>query len=401
MFRAFFLAIVAVALAGCDAPVERFEPNKVYALTLDRSLSTPADAALDDAAQVVEQLFGTPDTPRWPSQWLDDRSLAALVSSQRLARAAGAVSSDREGVNQGLYRKHCVHCHGINGGGAGPASLLQNPYPRDFRHGVFKWKSTERAAKPTRHDLRSLLHRGVADTAMPSFRLLEEEDIEALLDYVIYLSVRGEVERRLAAAAVIELGYEETAPEPPWRLVSIDDSEAGQLVRETIDRVARSWAEAEEQVVEVPDETELHGEELRASIERGKDIFHGQIASCVGCHGPAGNGQAVTLDYDDWAKEYSTRIGLTPTDPQAMRPFRDAGALPPRQSRPRKLAGGVFRGAGDGPAIFRHISQGIAGTPMPSVDITTAGTGIGLTPQQAWDLVRYVRSLGKHSDDHE
>ncbi len=102
---------------------------------------------------------------------------------------------------------------------------------------------------------------------------------------------------------------------------------------------------------------------------------------------------AITVDYDDWSKEYSTRLGLTPTDREAMRPFRDAGALPPRQAEPRKFADGVFRGGGDPQTIYRQISQGIAGTPMPGVEIVPEATGTNLSDSQAWDLVRYIRSL--------
>ena len=51
--------------------------------------------------------------------------------------------------------------------------------------------------KPTDDDLRRVLLNGVAGTAMPSFKLLNEGEIEALIDYVKYLAIRGEVERRL------------------------------------------------------------------------------------------------------------------------------------------------------------------------------------------------------------
>ena len=221
--------------------------------------------------------------------------------------------------------------------------------------------------------------------------------MEALVDYVIYLSIRGESERRLIAAAIDQLGYDDSQPPPELRLSSQDTGlEGSRTVRETIVAVAKSWQAAADAVVPAEGWKELQGEPLRQSIARGHDLFHGQIANCVGCHGPAGNGQAITVDYDDWAKEYSTRLGVTPTDREAMRPFRSAGALPPRQTEPRKLDDGVFRGAGDPEAIFRQISQGIAGTPMPSVQISSGDSdrGTGLTTQQAWDLVRYVRSLG-------
>ncbi len=425
MSRNIFLTIFALALAGCDAEIERFDPNQVYSLTVAKTRAVPAAAALADASQVVDRLFGTPDDPAWPSELLADSSpsgdlglssdsgLAAIAQLDRLRRAAGPVSSDRKGVDQGLFRKHCVDCHALAGSGAGPASLFQNPYPRDFRHGVFKWKSTERSAKPLRRDLAELLRRGVPSTAMPSFSLLGDEDVEALVDYVIYLSVRGEVERRLVAAAVDDLGYEETPPDDPQlRLVSavrisadsddsdsddsgLADTEASDLIREIVVRVAKSWATAGDQVVPVPTPRQLGTAEVAESVQRGKELFHGPIANCVGCHGPSGNGQAVTLDYDDWAKEYSTRIGLTPTNREAMRPFRDAGALPPRQIKPRNFSRGVLRGGDDPETIYRKITQGIAGTPMPAVQIVPTPQGIGLTSDQAWDLVRFVRSLGK------
>jgi mono/diheme cytochrome c family protein len=347
---------------------------------------------------VIDQLFGSPNQPQWPSERLADPSLASLVDVDRLTQAAGPVSSDRQGHNRGLYRKHCVNCHGLSGSGAGPAALFQNPYPRNFRHGVFKWKSTERAAKPTRDDLRRLLRRGIPGTAMPAFELISREDLDSLVDYVIYLSVRGEVERRLIAAAVDELGYEETAPEEAeLRLSSFgsDPSEAADLVDEIVGKVAASWRDAEQLVVSVSSPPHIKKEELPAALGRGKALFEGEITKCASCHGSGGDGQAITLDYDDWTKEYSTRLGLTPTDREAMRPFRKLGALTPRQIEPRKFQDGVFRGGGDFTTIYRQISQGIAGTPMPGVEISAQPGGTGLTPAQAWDLVRYVHFLGQ------
>ncbi len=398
MVRVFLLSISLLVLVGCDSQLERFEPNEVFARTLDHSQATPTTAAVADVSRVADDLFGTPDEPRWPGEWFDDRAMAQLVSLDRLQQAAGAVSSDRQGTNLGLYRKHCVNCHGVSGSGAGPASLFQNPYPRDFRHGVFKWKSTERTAKPTRDDLAALLRRGVADTGMPSFRLLGDEDINGLVDYVIYLSVRGEFERRLLLSAIVDLGYEEESPEQELRLWTESSESRGEepaaLIRRTLRRVAQDWVDADDRVVAVPKMKTALNDELVASIERGKGIFHGQVANCAGCHGPQGNGAVLTLDFDDWSKEYSTKLGITPTDRESLQPFLEVGALPPRQIRPRRLIDGVYRGGGDVETIYRQIAQGIAGTPMPSVQITEEPSDLSLTPDQVWDLVRYVKSLG-------
>lgn len=396
-YRTFLIvSLLMLPLFGCDAPVEKFESNDVYALTLVRSRNVPTDAARDDAAEVVRQLFGTPDQPRWPTEWMDEDSAVALIDPDRLVRAAGPVSSERDGTHLGLFREHCVTCHGLSGNGAGPASSTQNPYPRDFRPGVFKWKSTERAEKPTRADLTTLLQRGVPGTGMPSFSLLVEDDLEALVDYTVYLSVRGEVERRLVAAAIDQLGYEESAPDAEARLSTESGSEGAEVVRAVLNRVTGDWSAPIEAAVP-EDWRALEGESMTASIARGEEIFHGPIANCVGCHGKSGKGDVVTLDFDDWTKEYSTRLGLTPDDREAMRPFRQAGALRPRPVQPRNLQDGVFRG-GDAPeTLYRRITQGIAGTPMPAVPVVDQADGTGLTSDQVWDLVRYLRWLGEQT----
>jgi mono/diheme cytochrome c family protein len=238
-----------------------------------------------------------------------------------------------------------------------------------------------------------MLDQGVPGTAMPSFALLRPEDLDVLVDYLIYLSVRGEVERQMVTAAIDELDYGETAPEDDLRLDHASDTEGSQVVDEILSEVATSWSEASEHVVSVPTWTPLGGQALQDSVQRGNDIFHGQIANCVGCHGPAGNGNAVTLDFDDWTKEFSTRIGLTPSDREAMRPFRKAGALAPRAVKPRNLQDGVFRGGGDPETLYGRIAQGIAGTPMPAVEVVAEENGKGLTQDQMWDLVRYIQSL--------
>jgi mono/diheme cytochrome c family protein len=292
-----------------------------------------------------------------------------------------------------LFREHCVTCHALEGSGAGPASVFQNPYPRDFRHGVFKWKSTLRGLKPTRQDIRDLLVKGIPGTAMPSFALLDPDDLDALVDYVVYLSTRGEVERRMTAAAVDELDYGTELPEAELRLASKASTEGGEVVQQVVDRVHAGWAEAAENEVAAPAMAELKSDELADSVKRGKEFFHGRIANCVGCHGPGGDGSLQTLDYDDWTKEYSTKIGLTPDDHAAMKPFRDAGALRPRLIKPRNLQDGVFHGGGDAASLYRRITQGIAGTPMPAVEVVQESNGKGLTVDEIGDLVRYVQQL--------
>lgn len=384
------LIIVLCLFVGCDSRIETFEPNEVFSLALAKARSTSTDLASQDTSRVVEDLYGTPDEPRWPES---PAAKKAVVDERNLFRASGPVSSEKDGTHVGLFREHCVTCHALEGSGAGPASVFQDPYPRDFRHGVFKWKSTERGKKPTHRDIRELLTKGIPGTAMPSFALLAPEDLDALVDYVVFLSTRGEVERRVTAAAIDELDYGDTAPIAELILSSQGDTEGGQVVQELVDRVHEDWAEAEQYEVAVPSFPELFGEQLVASVAKGKEFFHGKVANCAGCHGPAGDGSLPTLDYDDWTKDYTTRIGLTPDDREAMKPFRKAGALRPRTIAPRTLRDGVFHGGGDSASLYRRITQGIAGTPMPAVEVVAEPNGKGLTTGQIWDLVRYVQQL--------
>lgn len=383
------LLLAVVLMLGCDRKIEHFRPNQVYALTLDTSRGVDTQRAVNDVSQTIETLFGTPEEPRWPANRIKDGKASRMIDESVIKRAAGPVYSDREGTNFGLFNKHCVNCHGVEGSGRGPASVFQNPYPRDFRRGLFKWKHTLRNAKPTRDGIASIIHQGIPGTAMPSFALLEESDWTALTDYAIFLSIRGETERRLMAACVDDdmLAYDGDDVQLP-----LDQSP--ESINQILNSVVQSWVAAESSVVPVPPETNND----RDSVERGKGLFHGQVANCVGCHGQAGNGNVVILDFDDWTKEYSTQLGLTPTDREAMKPFRDAGAHRPKQLTPRKLDDGVFRGGGESATLYRRIGQGIAGTPMPSIQITDAESTTGLTSNQVWDLVHYVQSLGPSAD---
>ncbi|MCC9642643.1 c-type cytochrome [Rhodopirellula sp. JC740] len=383
-----------VVFAGCSDGTLEFTPNQVHALATERSRDMPTQAALDDVTVVLNKLFGTPEEPRWPADLLENEQ--QLVSLKRLQQASGSVESDEENVHRGLYTEHCVICHGVSGSGTGPASMYQWPYPRDFRAGVFKWKSTERDAKPTREDLRALLQHGIPGSPMPSFATVSADDRESLIDYLVYLSVRGELERKLIALAVDEMDYGDEAPEQDWRLSITDSeekSEGEQAVIDTLREVAGDWVAASQTSVP-PEPIPGAADELHASIARGAALFGGQVANCAGCHGPQGQGGMVLNDFDDWTKEFTTRVGITPTDSDAVKPFRKAGALPPRTIEPRRLAGGVLRGGDDAETIFRRIQHGIAGTPMPGIELSEQAAGTtGLSPADVWDLVHYVQSL--------
>jgi len=106
--------------------------------------------------------------------------------------------------------------------------------------------------------------------------------------------------------------------------------------------------------IDIPPEPPVTPEGLRA----GKEAY--QTAGCFNCHGTSGHGdgQSAQTLVDDWG-----------------RPIR------PPDFTTRHLKGGTE------PAdIYRDLMTGINGTPMPAY-------AEALTPEQAWNVAHYVRSL--------
>jgi len=204
-------AFVASMSAGCGQNNARFRQNMAYKKKMERQNLSAEDGApaelsrevTRDVATILATLFGTPDDPNMPAA--EGVELAQLVDMKRMRMAAGPVGSDQDGRPHGLFREHCVHCHGITGDGAGPTAQFLNPYPRDYRMGLYKFKSTKKGDKPTHDDLKRVLHYGIPGTAMPTFALLPDHEVDALIDYVKYLSIRGEVERQLFSYATTDL----------------------------------------------------------------------------------------------------------------------------------------------------------------------------------------------------
>jgi len=316
----------------------------------------------------LEKLFGTPDKPAVP-EGID-------LNMDLLKMAAGPVGSDADDRPWGLYRKHCLACHGLAGDGAGANAADLDPYPRDFRNGVFKYTSTVGGAKPLKDDLLRTLRNGLPGTAMPSFAKLPDGQIDSLFEYVEYLSIRGETELYLLRRVV-----DENAALPLDRAKEL---------AEGVTPAAKSWAEAAEMAVIPPSPPRTDTlEQLSVSIDRGRELFHTMGAQCFSCHGWTGKGEGKRTNlYDDWNKP---KIADTPKQTQelALR-FQ----LPFQSLRARNLTEGVFPG-GDRPIdLYRRISAGVNGTPMPAAGPAQGRKG-ALSPEEIWHVVNYVRSLGK------
>ena len=380
--------LLLVAMSGCDAPSARFEMSLPYYRKLEKEAGADFQFTYQqrqDVPDISAALFGTPDEPLIPAG--SGSGIEEVLDLSKLRMAAGAVSSERDGAPHGLYREHCAHCHGVTGNGMGPTASFLNPYPRDYRMGVFKFKSTPKGARPTDDDLRKTLVDGINGTAMPSFKLLADTEIDALVEYVKYLSIRGEVERRLVEDMAFELDVEEPL-----------ETSAEFLLEDVVATVVERWADAESQVSSVPRRPELSADESLESIHRGRELFYGTVANCVKCHGNAQLGDGERGDYDDWSKDFSdwTKIESPLDQAKLLSELDTLGGLKPRNIHPRNLRRGVYRGGRRPVDLYLRILNGIDGSPMPAALLKTPDAGPeikGLTPDDVWDLVNYVQSL--------
>ena len=356
--------------AGCG-------PAQPPGFRLNTEGREPESISLTQREAIVEtlvELFGTPDEPRLPE--------GVELDPQQLEMAAGPIAryedpSGRPLGQRGLYRQHCAVCHGTSGDGAGPLARLFDPYPRDFRAGLFKYTSTRAGAKPTRADLDRLLRCGMPDTGMPLYAGLPQPEIDALVEYIRYLSIRGQTELTLFQLVVDE---DEYLP------LNID-----WVMEDGVWPATESWTAPEvnlEGLVVVPPEPPPDTPELRAaSIAKGRELFAGKDAQCVICHGPRGDGRGEQSELvDDWNKP---KTGVTPEQTKQLAALF---TLPVQRLRPRDFTRGTFHG-GDRPIdLYWRVHVGIKGTPMPAGGPAPGVRGV-FRPEEIWDVVNYVRSL--------
>ncbi len=403
-------------LTGCNSKPAAFQVNEAYIRAVEykadvtkpqmRDASTRLSTAqIKNVSEVLEGLFGTPDKPNLPG----GVGLESFLSMRKLSVAAGPViytgdDQNSNGLESGLYRRHCAHCHGVTGDGHGPTAQFLNPYPRDYRKGQFKFKLTDADGafkKPSKKDLNHVLMEGIPGTSMPSFRVLTEPERSSIIDYVVYLAIRGQTERALIDAAYLLASDNSEIPDNPNKLlVRFDSDEASNdldYVRELLTPVVLPWTNNGTGSVQRTIEEAPAGWNSAESVERGRQLFFQSKANCFSCHGQTGVGDGQTNLFDNWTVEH---LGNKPGDAAGSGPdgeiagipeyfyhneLAQIGVVPPRNLKPRNLRLGNYRGGRRPIDIYQRITGGIEGTPMPG--------NTKLTQEEGWSLVAYVMSL--------
>jgi mono/diheme cytochrome c family protein len=316
-----------IGTIGCTtSEPPRFTPS-AEVLALAATAETDEEKKLWQELQqrINEQVakrFGTPFEPR-------------ALENSGLSRAELAFGAR-------VFVSRCQPCHGTSGDGNGPVAQYLKPLPRDYTKGVFKFTSTPYGSKPRRSDLVHTIQRGVPGTSMPSFADLPPDELDAVVDYVIYLSQRGELEHELATIASQE---EE---------LNVD------VVPEIAKSIVQRWKDAQSSTVmpltPMPPFTP-------ETVAKGQELFKSQ--ACNKCHGLDGRGGTfggLEVGKDVWGHEAAAA----------------------------DLTSGMFRGDGRPIDIYRRIYSGISGTPMPGF-----AQAFAKSPDDIWYLVHFIRDMGE------
>lgn len=241
------------------------------------------------------------------------------------------------------YLRYCVGCHGERGDGNGEAAIFLNPKPRNFASALYKFSSTRSGQLPTDDDLKRTLRDGLKGSAMPSFGLLPDQTLNALVAYIKTFSPKW-VEREPEASIPV---------------------------------VANPY---------MPFETRAE------AIARGEKVYHG-FAICWSCH-PA-------YVHEEKINEYLVALGNTRRDEFRPDLYESEGkpneegemVYPPDFRRDFVRAGMKVED------LYRSIAAGITGTAMPTwVDsISIPGKQPGDPPvvsqEDLWAMAYYVQSL--------
>ena len=329
-----------------------------------------------DLDTLLNEYFGTPAKPKVKTVGDDDAEKAEALKLDADTLAAGSK----------LYRRQCLHCHGVSGDGRGPTGYWINPHPRDYRSGIFKFMSSKAGGimtrRPRRADLVRVMRQGIDGSAMPAFELLSQDELEQLASYVIHLSMRGEMEFAVLQAALTatpspKSGADFTSSD---RTLDEEASSLSEYFKLKQPFILKIWAQSQKDPMSPKPDYEKYLKSRRENAAMTEDKVHAQnvrkgftyfqTVGCLACH----------LDYGR-KRNYKWEVWGTVT-------------------RAADLTLGIYRGGRRPIDIYYRIRGGIDSCGMPAVEDTILSTEeqnspnrLELIDERIWDLVEFVIAL--------
>ena len=184
---------------------------------------------------------------------------------------------------------------------------------------------------------------------MPSFRWMPDDEMAAVIDYLVHLSQRGELE-----LALID--------ESENVLTESEDVEPAS-VADHVQRIAESWTAAAQQVMHP---LTVQPPRTAETVRHGAQAF--VELNCFKCHGKDGHGnRQYDVGKDAWG----------------------------RTAYAADLSSGMLHGGRRSEDLYRRIFGGITATPMPGSNVPDPGKNetIEQRSETIWHLTHFIRSI--------
>ncbi len=255
---------------------------------------------------------------------------------------AGGVTVSASQLNLGkrIYIENCFACHGMDGGGNGPAAKGLVPPPRNFKQGLFKFGNVVAGGLPTDDDLYRIVKGGLHGSAMLPWDL-EKGSIMAAVQYI------------------------KTFAPKVWEGT---DKELGQVMKLTKDPYGLAHK--------------------NSAIARGREVYHIE-ANCQSCH-------RAYVTYDEYSNLNKKINGSAINRSEVEEDFyllkmQDSEYLVDGAERTTKYLPPDFtwhpvRSATTVPELFLRLKAGVGGTAMASWHEV-------LEDNDIWATAHYVRYL--------
>ncbi len=251
------------------------------------------------------------------------------------------VSADQLNLGKRVYIENCFACHGMDGGGNGPASKGLVPPPRNFKQGIFKFGYVVSGGLPTDEDLYRIISKGLHGSAMLPWDL-EKGSIMAAVQYI------------------------KTFAPDVWEG---EDKVLGNVMKLTKDPYGLAHKES--------------------AIKRGEKVYHTE-ANCQSCH-------RAYVTYDEFSKlnqeAYGEPVARSDIDEnfynlklQESEYVYDGPEEKVVKQLPPDFTWHKVRSAKTEPELFLRLKAGVGGTTMPSWHEV-------LSDEDIWAVSHYVKYL--------